>query len=187
MLTHKDYNETTVARALCKRWVSACVMPSGIIQLRGHLSSRLLSLSGLHYFLQTPGGATFGAPAKGKGLLSVSRCAAARLNLFVSEWQNVRGVFVAAGVREMWPTSCQVWVCSHLKSTALGVGDIHKITVCGILYRQYISFILHFFFFFLEKLFMDKTTTWLFRFLAKFRDLNAWQIRVHHHTDAEIM
>lgn len=84
-LKRKDSNNTIVACALCKIWVSACVMPSGIIQLKGQFSSCLLYLRGLHCFLRAAGGATFGAPTKGNGLLSISRCAVARLSLFVSE------------------------------------------------------------------------------------------------------
>lgn len=41
--TCKDENNTTVACALCKRWVTACVLPSGIAHLKGHLSACLLS------------------------------------------------------------------------------------------------------------------------------------------------
>lgn len=37
-----------------------------IVQLKGNLSTHLLSLRGLHYFLQAPGGATFVLPAKGR-------------------------------------------------------------------------------------------------------------------------
>lgn len=66
-LTRKDSNNTTVACTLCKRWASACVIPSGIIQLKGHLSSCLLDLRGLHYFLLALGGTTFGVCVKIKG------------------------------------------------------------------------------------------------------------------------
>lgn len=55
MLTHNDGNKTkktptTVAFGLCKRWVSACVVPSGIVHLKGHF---------FIVHVQALGGATF--------------------------------------------------------------------------------------------------------------------------------